>query len=476
VTGSSERLLIAALAWGALSFGAVYPWAYWPLAAACAAIGVQGIVVTRGWTNDRLRKLAIGLGAVGLAIALQTIDLPYGMTTRLSPGLAPFFREYAFAYQPPATHPLSIDPDATLVVLGLFTAFSLFLVGLTANIRYTPLNWLVYQIIGLGVALSVIGVVQKALIDPMQPLVYGFWKPLRGGNPFGPFINRNHFAGWMIMALPLVAGYSCAVLAATWKPQPNFAARLRWLTTVEASQAVPPMFCALLMGMALALTGSRSGVAGFAVAMLVFGFFAVRRLKERRARLLLGGYLLVIVVGAIAWAGTDMALVRFMTARSDSPGRLTAWRDALHIFMDFPWFGIGLGTFGKAMLVYQSASRPWMYAQAHNEYLQLLAEGGLLVLIPSLVVVSLVIGGIRRRLTTDADQPLTWWIRIGAIAGLAGIAAQSAVEFSLQMPGNTALFVLLLALAMHRPRSQSRRSPSSARVRPFSTHGLAHRI
>ena len=184
------------------------------------------------------------------------------------------------------------------------------------------------------------------------------------------------------MALPLVAGYSCAVLAATWRPQPNLAPRLRWLTTVEASQVVPAMFCALLMGMALALTGSRSGVAGFAVAMLVFGYFAVRRLKERRARLLVGGYLLVIVVGAIAWAGTDMALVRFMTARSDSPGRLIAWRDALHIVTDFPWFGTGLGTFGKAMLVYQTASRPWMYAQAHNDYLQLLAEGGVLVAHP----------------------------------------------------------------------------------------------
>ena len=127
------------------------------------------------------------------------------------------------------------------------------------------------------------------------------------------------------------------------------------------------------------------------------------------------------------------------------------------------------------MLVYQTASRPWMYAQTHNDYLQLLAEGGVLVVIPSLVVLALVLTGIRRRLTLEADQPLTWWVRIGAIAGLAGIAAQSAVEFSLQMPGNTVLFVLLLAIAMHRPLSGSRQ-PSSARVRPFSTHGLADRV
>ena len=55
MTGSSERLLIAALAWGALSFGAVYPWAYWPLAVACAAIGIQGITVTEVKGHGRQR-------------------------------------------------------------------------------------------------------------------------------------------------------------------------------------------------------------------------------------------------------------------------------------------------------------------------------------------------------------------------------------------------------------------------------------
>ena len=56
-----------------MSFGAVYPWAYWPLAVGCAAIGIHGIAETRAWTNDRLRKLACALGGVGLAIAVQAI-------------------------------------------------------------------------------------------------------------------------------------------------------------------------------------------------------------------------------------------------------------------------------------------------------------------------------------------------------------------------------------------------------------------
>jgi hypothetical protein len=73
----------------------------------------------------------------------------------------------------------------------------------------------------------------------------------------------------------------------------------------------------------------------------------------------------------------------------------------------------------------------------------------------------LVVFIVRRRLTSGDDDPLTYWLRVGAVAGLGGIAAQSVVEFSLQMPGNRVLFVLLLALAMHRP---SRRSVNANRV------------
>jgi O-antigen ligase len=116
-----------------------------------------------------------------------------------------------------------------------------------------------------------------------------------------------------------------------------------------------------------------------------------------------------------------------------------------------------------------------MYAQAHNDYLQVIAEGGVLVGVPAAAVIGLVVRGIRRRLTAGADQPLTWWVRVGAIAGLAGIAAQSLVEFSLQMPGNVVLFVLLLAIAMHRPRSESRQS-SNRRVHTLASRHHAHRV
>jgi O-antigen ligase len=185
------------------------------------------------------------------------------------------------------------------------------------------------------------------------------------------------------------------------------------------------------------------------------------------------GYLGAILLGALIWAGVDTASGRFWLM-GGSRAQLIAWQDTLDIISDFKWFGTGIGTYGQAMLVYQTSGRPVMFAHAHNEYLQLLAEGGLFVAVPAAVLVGVVIGGVRRRLTTPTDDPQTYWIRLGAVAGLAGIAAQSLIDFSLQMPGNRVLFVLLLAIALHRPRVESRAPIGESRDRGAYSH--AHRI
>jgi O-antigen ligase len=319
-----------------------------------------------------------------------------------------------------------------------------------------PLDWLVTQIMGLGVVLALVGIVQMLVWgDRGEELIYFFWEPVYAGGatPFGPFINRNHFAGWMVMALPLVLGYAWAILDAARRPSGHgLGAWIRWFGDPQVGRFGLAAFAAVTMGAAVILTSSRSGAGSLLVALGVLGIFLLQRFGGRWWRMAAVAAVAALLVGSAAWVGLDVIVERFQQAPVEIQDRVAVWRDTVRIFADFPLFGTGLGAYGMVMLFYQTAPQHTAFVQAHNDYLQVLAEGGLLVAIPSAAVIALVVVGIRRRFVAGDDVPMAHWIRAGAFAGLVGIAVQALVEFSLQKPGNTILFILLLAIALHRPR------------------------
>lgn len=453
------RILVIALAGGALTAGARYPWAYWPLAGIAAVLGMWALAKTGAFRSPNIRVLTAALALAAFAIALQIVPLPYDTFLKVQPAADKFLRTYqlTYAFTHPTQHAASIDPSATLVALGLFIAFGLLLIGLTSALPWMPVDWLLARMMTVGLIVALIGVIQRAAIGT-TPAVYGFWRSTGGDSPFGPFFNRNHFAGWMVMVLPLALAYAAWIFEGVrWPKQRGVGDWIRWATTPDASRALLIGFCILAMAASVVITGSRSGITSMAVAVIVFGVCMTRRVASTMPRGLATLGLIALVGAAIFWAGTSATIARFSLTSTDLPGRLAAWRDTQRIIADFPWFGCGLGTYGLAMLVYQTGERTSIFVQAHNDYLQLLAEGGVLVSVAALVIVLVILTRIVRRFRDGDSDSLRYWARAGAVAGLAGIATQSVVEYSLQRPGNTALLVVLLALAMHRslPRDRS---------------------
>jgi O-antigen ligase len=443
-------LSCAAVAWGAFAFGAVYPWAYWPLAALSAAAGIAGMAATRGRAiPGGTRMLAAMLALVAAVVAAQLLPLPDRLLGAMSPRGIELMNQLdaGFAWQLVTAHGISLDPAATARGLALFAAFGLLLLGLANSLSHRGADRLVWLITWLGIVLAVIGIIQRAL-SPGE--IYGFWTPLMPANPFGPFINRNHFAGWMLMAIPLALGYFCATFSrGIGEVRPSLRDWVLWLSSPDASKAVLAGFAVILMGLALMLTLSRSGIFSLAVAVIVCGYAGVRRQRGALARSAVFASLMLSSLLIVVWAGVDAIAARFAAVDTVAlGGRLAIWQGGARMLEDFWLTGSGLNTFGVATLFYPAVVPGHHLREAHNEYLQLAVEGGVLLAIPALAAIIAFVVAVRRRFA--AREGSSYWLRLGAVAGVIAIAVQSLVEFSLQIPGNAALFTTLCALALRR--------------------------
>ncbi len=452
-------LQLAVVAWGAFAFGCVYPSGLWPLVAGCVVVGVAAAFLGQRHDSDgSLRRLSFLLAAIAIFIAIQLVPLPRALLVTASPARDLFLERFDLAYaNPEATastwHPLSVNPSSTRLALACLAAFAVFLLGSARGLSARRSALLARGVAVIGVALALVGIVQN-MMSPAR--IYGIWAHPYENRPFGPFVNKNNFAGWMLMALPLVVMYAygtaAAGLASTRK---DWRSRVLWLETRAGSETVLCACAAFVMGVSLFMSMSRSGIAAFVVAMGLAIPLAVRRRGARRA-LGLGVVLLVVVL--FASIGVGQVARRFNTDTEASlQGRVWAWQDALAIFVRYPVAGTGLNTFRSAMLLYQQHDPDNYWSEAHNDYLQLLAEGGVGVAALGLVTVLVFVRATRRRLREESERDLSYWIRLGALSGLFAIALQETVEFSLQIPGNACLFALLAAIALRQPAARSLR-------------------
>jgi O-antigen ligase len=210
-------------------------------------------------------------------------------------------------------------------------------------------------------------------------------------------------------------------------------------------------FASVLMGVSLVMTRSRSALGAFLVASLLASWLVLKRLRSVKARIVAVGAFVVLFGGVAARAGVDALFSKLTESSagiSSVGGRVGAWQDTARIIGDFPVTGTGFNTYGRAMVMYER-SKDLHFNEAHNDYLQILAEGGLLVGVPVAVALLIFARAIHRRFLEAPRDGTTYWVRIGSVIGLIAIALQSGVEFSLQMPGNAALFAVVAALAIH---------------------------
>ena len=446
-----------------------------PLLALAAACVASSAGRTRLFP-PALRKLDWAILVLLIGVAAQATPLPRTLAVVLSPEASRLQDSLDLTARVAAPSPLSklsIVPRHTLDALATVVLGVLAFLGARATFHAGGTRQFCKALALVGGFAAVAAVVQRALTPT---LVLGLLEPsARSASPFGAFVNRNHFAAWLLMAAGPVIGYLVAHARSHSGYRGPAGASLR--QGLMSGAVLFGMAVVAMIGVLLA-TLSRSALAALGVAGL-FGLVATRaRWTGMRSLVpLLVAAAGCIVLGLVAFVDVDGWATRLSQTvdinRGPDTGRLTIWRETLPVLRDFWLTGTGAGTYSDAMTVYQQ-TRIWIgsmgkwahFNNAHSHYLQLAAEGGLLLALPAAIALASLVG--LARTTLGGDRTEIFWIRAGAAAALVGVAAQSIWETALIMPANAVLCGVLCGLLLHErsaanglPRSPARQAPGA---------------
>jgi O-antigen ligase len=304
-------------------------------------------------------------------------------------------------------------------------------------------------LLALGFAVSVLGILQHFTFNGK---LYWFREMRNGGIPFGPYVNRNHFAGLVELIIP--AGLSVVLLRAEDRDRVTL---LMVLTLIPIG--------------ALFLSGSRGGIAAF---FLELGLLVIVGILRERGRyqFVAGAVLLLLASAFVVWLGAGRALDRFEPYRKlevNEARRAEMLRDSWRIFVDHPLLGTGLGTLEGVFPRYESLYDGTIVNHTHNDYVEVLAETGLIggAICASFLVIFFCAAWKR---IVEARHPLDLALRIGAFSACCGLLVHSLVDFNLHIPSNAFLFLMQTALVTSAIPVKERYLPETLREHPAKLH------
>ena len=325
---------------------------------------------------------------------------------------------------------------STRVELLLLLATLLFLFLCVQAFR-TLQDWrtFVWFGMGLGFVISVFGILQHLTFNGK---LYWVRELTYGGIPFGPYVNRNHFAGLMELLIPLAL-------------VPLVLGKVR-----RERLAVVGLF-AIMPIAALFLSASRGGIVSFFVQFTLLVYLLLRR-RGLAKRLLAVSAVLLAALMIVTWLGVGRILQRFssiQTLEVTEGKRAAMRRGAWHIFLDHPLAGTGLGTFQIAYPPYETLYDGKVVNHAHNDYLQTLAETGAL----GGLCCAWFLGVLLLKsfsLFRQSDFSFPGALQLSGIVACAGFLVHALVDFNFHIPSNLWLFFLMAHLAT----TQIQQSPS----------------
>lgn len=389
--------------------------------------------------------------SLGALVLFHLVPLAPALHAALAPGSSTYWRPVppeAAVVLGSGARPIALDGPAAGLALLLATGLvSLAVLAAPALARDERVRLAATLVTLNGLALAVYGIYARTRFGN---LIYGTIA-VPTVSPFGPFVSKNHYAGYVGLAALVGLG-----LAAGWvgRERPDRAVR-QWVGSRGASRAALALVAVLAMVLAVLVSLSRGGVvallAGAATFLLLQRRLAGGRPTGARRRVPLAAglaVLAVIVLVAVAPSEVRERLVSLASGDADSSGsfRLDTWRATLALVARSPAVGHGLGSFPDAFAPRKRAHGAERVEHAENDYLELAAETGLVGLLLALLGLGFLVARAWRGLPA-LREPFARGAALAGLAGLAALAVHSLVDFSVRIPSNAALAALLVAAA-----------------------------
>ncbi len=419
-----------------------------------------------GNTHLQWLGLALAISVVAISRAVPGI---LGRGFRLSHPLLAFSLSatVVFAYFQSVAIPfvgttISLDPYETKVVVLVLGALIFYFEAVTTLARSLKgTRALAALVIVIGLASSVFGVVQFYVVPPTTIT-----------ESFAQYANRNHFLLIVEMALGLIAGIVLRVGVATlW----------RWLA----------LFIGGVLLYAAILVGSRGGLLSIA-AMLVIGVFlnftrdwgpssrsrlgsgvkATNQIFRKvmvplgvALAILSGIVILTVIVGGERTVSRFENLNRETRSSPDRLNRAAIWKATGELIKDNPVFGVGFGAYSVAIARYDRSDGTYPIEQAHNDYLEILASGGIVGGLLLLMFLFLLTKSTASAIRSADSQSAPY--RLGAAIGLCGVAMHSFVDFGLHIAINVLCTAVLIAIAVGPSPEGTRRTTGRPKASRF---------
>lgn len=387
----------------------------------------------------------------GLIFSL--LPLPLAVVKLISPARVDLALRFPLGPEVPDWSASTLSPALTLrwgwQFILLLVAFSL--VRQVVRRPYAVV-WLMVAL-GAGIA-GQVGA-ELAYRGTEEKLILGLW-PVRWGNSAGTFANRNHFAGWLMMAALMLAAVALRYLKPLRSSRPTGAvppAKVIWAGWLALGLAGAGVVFALM-------SGSRSGL----LALLCGGLMLVLGVKHhsvsRRRGFALATLVLLLMLVALPFAGPTLdRLSKMKDETSASYAKWRLWGDALTIFTKYPVTGTGPGTFVRSNILYKTAGGESTAWHAENDVLQWLSETGLWGLIVLGGGVVMLWRKVGRWFWSPQWKTAEPELMLGALAGLVAIMMHSLFDFPWQVMANALLGAVILGVVVglhdaHNPEAE----------------------